>query len=275
MNRCLKIMLAVQLAAALVASAAPSGIVCEGEYPYHMQGVATDGTNLYWTFTTVLVRTDLDGKVLSRYEITRSGGHMGDLCCRDGRVFVSMNHAYRDGCRVGDEVWEFDGRTLELARRHPTPQMIWCNNGLEWYGGYFWLVANVPHHSRYNYVFQFTPDFRFKCCRPIDSGWTNIGVQTVCLHGDKMLFGYYGGGEKGSEFQHSPGIFVVDAKALTSGRRHQESPEILPCERRVPVNAADGLVSLNGRLMAARDRNLSQDPSHQRWTAALVPIELK
>lgn len=77
-----------------VAAASAAGlneIVCEGAYPFHLQGAATDGTNIFWSFTTVLVKTDRNGKVLAKDEISRDQGHMGDLCCRDGKVFVGMN----------------------------------------------------------------------------------------------------------------------------------------------------------------------------------------
>ena len=51
-------------------------IVCEGEYPYHLQGVATDGTNVYWTFSTVLAKTDWSGKLIGKtaHKMTDDGG---------------------------------------------------------------------------------------------------------------------------------------------------------------------------------------------------------
>ena len=122
------------LCAAEGAAAKPTEIRCEGEYPWHLQGVATDGTNIYWTFTTVLVKTDRAGKVQAKHEIARKEGHMGDLCCRDGKVYVGMNLGYVKGCRVGDEVWEYDASELKLLKKYPTPEAVWCNNGLEFYG---------------------------------------------------------------------------------------------------------------------------------------------
>ena len=56
-------------------------------------------------------------RVLGKVEIGRGDGHMGDLCCRNGRVFVGMNLEYRNGCRRGDEVWEYDGAALKLLKK--------------------------------------------------------------------------------------------------------------------------------------------------------------
>ncbi len=76
----------------LVASALsgwPFEVVCEGQYEYHLQGVATNGVDaVYWSFTTVLVKTDLEGKVLARAE---GPSHHGDLCYANGRIYVAWS----------------------------------------------------------------------------------------------------------------------------------------------------------------------------------------
>lgn len=57
--------------AAVSLSAAPlaelpvgSVIACEGSYGDHIQGMATDGEAIYWSFASTLVKTDLNGNVL-------------------------------------------------------------------------------------------------------------------------------------------------------------------------------------------------------------------
>ena len=246
-------------------------IRCEGVYPWHLQGVATDGTNVFWTFTTVLVKTDLTGKFLAKDEIPRSGGHMGDLCCKDGKVFVGMNMGVAKGCRVGDEVWEYDASTLTLLKKYPTPETIFCNNGLEWYDGCFWIITSAPKHSLYNLVFKYTPDFKYQTTRFINSGWTNLGVQTICLAGDKMLFGCYGS-DNDPEMPHKSCTLVVDAKNLPTGRQHPEFPSIVPCEKRVVCNTAEGMLVLNGRLWEAHGIRLHKNGEKaQKWSARLIP----
>lgn len=110
-------------------------IACEGIYPLHPQGAATDGTNVYWSFTRVFVKTDFKGKILAKDTIDY--GHMGDLCYHDGKIYVGMNMSSKwEGktrVRTGDEVWQYDAATLKREKEIPTPQTIFCNNGIEWY----------------------------------------------------------------------------------------------------------------------------------------------
>lgn len=260
-------------AVALCGSGAVSEIRCEGEYPFHLQGAATDGRCIFWSFTTVLVKTDMKGRFLAKHEIRRADGHLGDLCCREGRVYVGVNRGERDGVRPGDEVWVYDAETLELMKKHPTPEAVWCNNGLEWYGGSFWVITNAPRLSRYNYIFEYTPDFRFKRCRVIDSGWTNLGVQTICLHAGRLYFGCYGApADKAQPHPHV--TFTVDPKALAAPTKSPDYPQIVPCERRIPSFAAEGLLVIDGRLMVAQGIRLSppEAAANQRWTAKIVPF---
>jgi hypothetical protein len=64
-------------------------IQCEGTYPMHLQGISTDKkNNVYWSYTNVMVRTDLKGKVLNRVEVLN---HHGDLCYADGKIYVAVN----------------------------------------------------------------------------------------------------------------------------------------------------------------------------------------
>lgn len=226
-------------------------IECDTLHPFHCQGVANDGRAIYWSFSTELVKTDLSGKTLGKYVMP--GGHMGDLCVHAGKVFVGMNMgSAADGARVGDEVWVFDAETLKLEKKIPTPETVWCNNGLEWYGGSFWIVTNASKEMPYNHVFEYTSDFRFKCCHPIASGRTYLGVQTICQAKGRMLFGCYGGtAPDGEKIPHC--VFSVDFKDLAAGNRNNESPSILKVrERRDGVDGAEGLMELDGELWLAR-----------------------
>ena len=227
-------------------SLAYDSIKSDGKWPYHCQGVATDGESIYWSFTTVLVKSDLRGKTVDTFRIDR--GHMGDLCFHEGRLFVGVNNGSApDGTRIGDEVWEFDAMTLNRLKVHPTPQTIWCNNGVEWYDGHFWVVCNASQDCVYNYVFQYTPDFRFKCCRRIASGWTEHGVQAILLAKGKMMFACYGGRDSAG-FDSPCCVFSVDPKVLNSPYKSNERPPILPILSRVPVNACEGLLELDGSI---------------------------
>lgn len=267
------VLLMLALSACAAFAEGPRGeIRCEGVYPWHLQGVATDGTNVFWTFTTVLVKTDLSGKVLAKDEVPH-GMHMGDLCCRKGKVYVGMNMGMSDGCRVGDEIWEYDVATLKLLAKHPTPEAVFCNNGLEWYGGSYWVTTSAPRYSRYNLLFRYSEDFRFMGCRFIDSGWTNLGVQTICLYGDRMLLGCYGCNDDPKE-PHPNSTLVFDPALLPKSNRHaKDYVPIVPCEKRVECNTSEGMLVLDGRLWEAHGIRLHPkgETKHQKWSARLVP----
>ena len=247
-------------------------IECDSLHPYHCQGVATDGAHLYWSFSTELAKTDLTGKTLAVYKM--KAGHMGDLCVHDGKIYMGMNMgSARDGTRVGDEVWVFDPKDLKLLKRIPTPQTIWCNNGIEWYGGSFWIVSNVSKEMPYNYVFEYTPDFRFKCCHPIASGRTNLGVQTICYAKGKMLFGCYGGTMPDGEVLKNC-VFAVDPAALTAKYRSNEYPPVVPIiDRADGTDAGEGMVELGGRLWLERGFR-RPGPNGGKWFGGrLIPSD--
>ncbi|MEO6807662.1 MAG: hypothetical protein ABI353_00925, partial [Isosphaeraceae bacterium] len=64
-------------------------IQCEGVYPQHLQGVCIDEKgSIYWSFTDVLVKTDLVGKRIAKAPVA---SHHGDLCYLDGRLYVAVN----------------------------------------------------------------------------------------------------------------------------------------------------------------------------------------
>jgi len=269
--------LAACLAVLRIFAGDPTGtIACEGTYPYHPQGVATDGTNVYWSFTTVLVKTDLTGKLLATYaEKARGDGHIGDLCCRGGHVFAGINRGFAsDETRPGDEVWEFDGG-LGLVRKYPTPETIWCNNGLEWFGGSFWIVASAPDRCAYNFVFEYTPEFKFRRCLPIASGWTMVGVQTILHYRDRLLFGHYGAPRDKTD-PHQSGLFVVDTAKLPPYVA-TDHPAMVPCEKRIPgVDTSCGMMALNGKFyrLSAREIPAAAKGARPRWTACVIPFDI-
>ena len=58
----------------------------------HCQGIALDTEHryLYFSFTTMLIKTDLEGRFIG--SVTGLLGHLGciDFCDRDGRLYGSL-----------------------------------------------------------------------------------------------------------------------------------------------------------------------------------------
>src|SRR5690606_29746611 len=63
-------------------------VTCEGTYPHHLQGICADDEAIYWSFTTTLVKTNLDGDLLKSVPVAN---HHGDLCHHDGKLYVAVN----------------------------------------------------------------------------------------------------------------------------------------------------------------------------------------
>ena len=255
----------------LAAAEKPPRVVCEGRQPHHLQGVATDGTNLYWSFTTVLVKTDFAGRVSSTNAIDISQGHMGDLCFKGGRLYVGMNFG-KDGtgARKGDAIWEYDASNLARVAGHPTPEPAWCNNGLEWYGGSFWVITSAPRHSEYNYLYEYTPDFRYRTCVLVKSGWTNLGVQTICRAGDALLLGCYGS-SKDTEQPHKDSTLRVDGKRLISAAHGRKTGPVAVDWRR-EVGTSEAMFVLNGTVWEGHSVLLScAKDGCKTWTAQAFP----
>ena len=276
--RCLHI--PVVVAAAFLCLCAESAqktcrVTCGGAYPYHLQGVATDGTNLYWSFTTALVKTDLSGSVIATnsHPHTISDGHMGDLCLKDGKLFVGMNFGKgSDGARKGDAVWVYDTETMERVASHPTPEPAWCNNGVEWFEGSFWVITSAPRHSEYNYLYEYTPDFRYRTCVLVRSGWTNLGVQTICRVGDAVYIGCYGSNDD-KESPHKSCTIRVDGRRLLAAARGRGAKPVEADWRR-DVNTAEGMFVLDGKVWECHSVLLScAADGRKTWTAQAFPAK--
>ncbi|MBM4075447.1 MAG: hypothetical protein FJ267_07370, partial [Planctomycetes bacterium] len=64
-------------------------MTCEGTYQHHLQGICSDTKEaIYWSFTTTLVKTDLNGTLLKKVPVAN---HHGDLCFHEGKLFVAVN----------------------------------------------------------------------------------------------------------------------------------------------------------------------------------------
>ena len=89
-------------------------ITCGGDGPSHLQGVACDGTSIYWSFTTRLVKTDLAGTLIAAVDVA---GHSGDLCVHNGNVYVATDEGmFVRESNFKQEVRIYDAATLRLTK---------------------------------------------------------------------------------------------------------------------------------------------------------------
>lgn len=184
------IIFACALAALCASAKLPDVIECEGDYGGHLQGVATDGESIYWSFTVAVVKTDLAGKII----VSRAApSHQGDLCYKDGVLYVAVNRgSFNTEKRAVSQVTAYDAKTLEPIKTTPLPDMPHGAGGMTWKGDRFYIVGGLPLRHEKNYVYEYTKDFTFVKRHDIDSGFTWMGIQSAAHEDDTFYFGIYG-----------------------------------------------------------------------------------
>ncbi|WP_461509158.1 hypothetical protein [Rhodopirellula baltica] len=212
-------------------SAEPFQVTCEGTYPHHLQGVCADATSIYWSFTTTLVKTDHDGKVLKKIPVAN---HHGDLCFRDGNIYVAVNLGkFNDPAGNADSwVYVYDAESLDELARHETQEVFHGAGGIGHREGHFYVVGGLPDSFDENYVYEYDDQFQFVKKHVITSGHTHLGIQSATFAHNRWWFGCYG----------SPAItLVTDAEFQMKGRYE--------------LNCSLGIEGLaDGRLLVASGR---------------------
>src|SRR5690606_31133838 len=68
-------------------------IICQGEASGHLQGFGSDGSFIYWSMFTNLVKTDFTGRVVAERAVDP---HHGDCCVHDGKVYVATQNRTKE-----------------------------------------------------------------------------------------------------------------------------------------------------------------------------------
>gem|GEM_PF-2038143 len=174
------------------ASASSHGpLQCEGDYRHHLQGVGIGGKgNIFWSFTTTLVKTDAGGSRLKQIEVP---SHHGDLCVTSNRVYVAVNLGpfnHPEG-KADSWVYVYD-LELNILGKHQTPQVIYGAGGMDHRDGRFYVIGGLPASHDKNYVYEYDGKFAFVKRHDIPSGQTHLGIQTAAFIGNQWWFGCYG-----------------------------------------------------------------------------------
>lgn len=167
-------------------------ITCEGDYAGHLQGVCIDESGaIFWSFTTEMVKTDARGSILSTLSVAN---HHGDLCYADGKVYVAVNLGkFNDPEGHADSwIYVYDAETLAFIARHETPEVFHGAGGMDVRDGHFYVVGGLPTGVPENYAYEYDHEFQFVKKHLIESGWTELGIQTADWHNGAWWFGCYG-----------------------------------------------------------------------------------
>lgn len=181
-----------RLALAIKAGRRFQPVACDGHYPKHLQGVCTnDRDAVYWSFTDVLVQTDLAGKVLRKIPVA---DHHGDLCHHDGRLYVAVNLGQfnQPAGKADSWVFVYDAGTLQELARHKVPEVVHGAGGVAYRDGRFFVVGGLPPGTNENSVYEYDAHFQFQRRHVLASGYTLMGIQTAAFDGKHCWFGCYG-----------------------------------------------------------------------------------
>lgn len=222
-------------------------VACEGSYRHHLQGICTDGESIYWSFTTMLVKTDRDGEPIKKIPVAY---HHGDLCYRDGKIYVAVNLGEFNDPRGNADSWVYvyDAVALKELARYKTPEAVYGAGGISHRDGRFFVVGGLPEAVNENYVYEYDGDFHFVKKHVVKSGHTHQGIQAATFAHDRWWFGCYGS---------PPVLLVTDADFRLKGR--------------FPFNCGYGIEGLpDGRLLSANGRCDSKKGC-SGWARVAVP----
>ena len=166
-------------------------IVCPGEYPGHLQGIATDGKSIYWVFSDSVVRTDTRGRLLAKRKIPFHGG---DPCWHRERLYVPIgsdfNRERPKGKKSNEWIYEFDS-ALKLVKKHHLTKFKYGAGGIAAHNGHFFVVGGRPPKMSGNTIWEY--DSRFRLIRRHHAAFdSEMGIQTINRAFGKWYLGCYG-----------------------------------------------------------------------------------
>jgi len=167
-------------------------VQCAGTYRHHLQGICTNEKDaIFWSFTTTLVKTDRQGRVLKKVAVEN---HHGDICFHDGQLYVAVNLGRFNDPQGNADSWVcvYDPADLSFVAKHKTPEVLHGAGGIAYHDGKFIVVGGLPEGMEANYVYEYDSQFKFMKKHIIKSGYTRLGIQTAAFSDGCWWFGCYG-----------------------------------------------------------------------------------
>ncbi|MBR2374160.1 MAG: hypothetical protein IKA87_08025 [Lentisphaeria bacterium] len=165
------------------------------KYARHLQGIAVDEKNIFWSFTDFLVKTDYNGKFIKHVPLPY---HSGDICMVDGDIFVATDHRTKNGLKSNGNrksaVLRFN-KNLDLVKSYPIEPDNLKIEGITFFNGKFYIgVGGNPKPHRKNDILIFDRGFKLLKRLSVDIGCnTRYGVQNLFVNENLICGGFYGG----------------------------------------------------------------------------------
>ncbi|MBE6426999.1 MAG: hypothetical protein E7028_00165 [Planctomycetaceae bacterium] len=217
---------------------------CEGEYPHHLQGFASDGESIYWSFTSVLMKSDLNGKKISQIDVP---SHHGDCCVVEGKLYVATHLNWPSEDRTA-WIYVYDCKSLTLLEKINIPELDGAGvDGISFFDGFFYVCCGKDHEDvvPFNRIFKMTKDFQ-TVARLQVPGLTVYGIQAFSWGNGYFWLGTYG----------KEGTIQCDADMKVVGKHEIDASvgvyELPPSETGEP------------RLMIASHRRENGE-AHRNW----------
>ncbi|MBP3357668.1 MAG: hypothetical protein J6K91_02045 [Opitutales bacterium] len=169
-------------------SFASQKIVCTGKYKNHLQGITMLDGKIYWSYTTKIICTDMQGKIVN---LVDAPNHQGDLCVADGKIYVATNHKKFNKLNQAENfVYVYDSN-LNFIEKIKIDEMLCGLGGMEYYNGSFYLVGGADPKEPTFRIGKYSKDFKLEKMYYIPNGNSKLGVQTICFGYGKFWLGLY------------------------------------------------------------------------------------
>lgn len=213
-------------------------IVCRTRLHDHLQGVATDGTNIFWASGNELVKTDATGRPQAERKV---GYHHGSPCVVDGVVYVAVNEGkFNQLDAAKNFVRAYRASDLAPVGSWPIPEPRGGAGGVTAANGRFYVVGGLHPSETANRVAEYDADFNLVKVHEL-AGYTRLGFQTACFAKGRFWFGAYADWAPGGQ---------PDAT-------HVWTADFGKC-RRVETHTAEGVLEFGGRMYAGRQFNTAE-----------------
>ena len=226
-------------------------ISLEGGYKYHLQDVWREGDFLYWAHTSQILKTDLDGKIVAKADVSE---HHAGIEVRDGKVYVAVCvlQGKTGGKTLPDSrvtVNVYDAKTLKLLEEHVTDINDRSGSLCILDDGTFLVGCLRPPDITKTQVRFHHLDRNFRLIKSyvLDNVPVKLGIETIKRRGGHYYLNHY----------HDGGLCI---------KLDKNFKEVARCR----LDGTCGLVFDGDWVWVGKTRH---DPSTKMWKSSLMRIK--